>query len=198
MTAEQLGQRFELAGGGVADTLFLDDLLRVYDEDQSNLQCIFEDYSVADILTYLQATHAYYLKKRIPEIERTLQQLILVAQPGMDVAREICRFYTDYVEEFKEHVWVEEELLFPYVKDLIHGRKDALFSIAYFETLHTDDIEIGMVDFIPKLQQMEPGLGSYLSFRVLDNLIREFYKDLVVHGKIENDVLIPRAKELEA
>jgi regulator of cell morphogenesis and NO signaling len=88
--------------------------------------------------------------------------------------------------------------LFPYIKALYHRldiRSD--FSIKHFIEHHSDTVELQISEVKKHIVRAQQSAYEIFPFRVLLKQLDEFEKDLRIHAKIEDEVLIPKALELE-
>lgn len=161
-----------------------------------NYQDAFDKIPLELVLDYLQQSHDYFLKKRLPQFRGGLENTIT----GLDKAVQaiILRFMDDYANEVKEHMEYENETAFPYVKNLIsHHRLDTEYTITDFETHHSD-IEGKMNDLSRLLVKYVQGGVDYMKMTNVLIDLHMLQEELDSHTFIENKLVIPRVKKLEA
>jgi regulator of cell morphogenesis and NO signaling len=121
--------------------------------------------------------------------------------------RQIQRLFVALVEELTTHMLKEEQILFPYIEKMEQAADagkpipPAFFGsvagpIAHMVADHDDagsvldSIRSEANDYVPP----EDACGT---FRALYTLLLDFEKDMKRHVHLENNILFPRAIELE-
>ncbi len=149
------------------------------------------------IIKYLKKTHQYYLNYVLPKLENLLYQLINSNKTSIHQLEIIEQFYLKYKEELLLHIKEEEDIVFPYIINVI---KKELISMEYnirtFEKEHTNvDIKLNdLKNLIVKY--IEPVYDNNICNEFLISLFR-FEKDIKDHARIEDKILIPQVIELE-
>lgn len=161
----------------------------------TNIQHAFEGLPLEPFIHYLKSSHNYFLKKRLPNIRRKLE--LVFASADQKLQDIVLNFFDNYRNEVMEHMQYEDEVVFPYVQSLINtisGDKD--YSINMFEERH-NDIE-------DKMNELKQILMKYVSGdtdqMLMVNILMELYmseEELEAHTFIEDNLVIPRIKEIE-
>jgi regulator of cell morphogenesis and NO signaling len=113
-----------------------------------------------------------------------------------------------FVEDFIEHIYEEEDTLFNYIQVLeraVKGEystsklyylmeKNSVRKFAMEHEVHDDEME-GLRK-ITKGYKISP--HTPLHIRVLYNELKAFEKSLITHARIENEVLFPKAMNIES
>lgn len=166
-----------------------------------------QSVSVEDMVTYLKATHQYYLDRVIPEIENKINALIQHSDIDQKQFMLVKNFFVEYKNEFYAHIDLEEKSIYPYSVDvykafvtgvLNEGLKKKIISepIESYAEEHSDiesklfDLKNILIKYLPESRD------SYLRNQVLNALFK-LENDLNDHSRIENMVLVPRIAELE-
>ncbi|MBP3418979.1 MAG: hemerythrin domain-containing protein [Marinifilaceae bacterium] len=153
-----------------------------------------ENLDIDSLLSYLRASHKYYLNSRIPHIEHHLNRLA-EAMPEKD-GRLLKNFYKGYCNEVINHFEYEEQQLFPYVQGLLKGVKSDNFSIEIFENNHTN-IEDKLSDLKSIIIKYLPGgIMQEERISILFDLFR-LAEDIDRHTLIEDKILAPYVQLLE-
>ncbi len=175
------------ASGINSDTFML--IANIYTvEHYIPTQEILDAADMMDIVKYLHASHSYYLDIEFPDLEKELEELISPCNPAQKAV--ISKFFADYKKEVENHFAYEEDIVFPYVKSIINGRRIAGYSIDKFEEHHdniqekVDDLRNIIMKYLPK------ECDSVVALRILGHLC-SLNEDLEKHTYIENKVLIP-------
>lgn len=182
-------------------------ILDLYNDDRDFPYQKIRKFSIGEILTYLQATHRYYLTKKLPEIEQSLLHIFSRYGKTHELLAELCFFFNDYKNDLIDHIKMEEREFFPYIKRLVKAADGELSaeeisgllskaSIAQF-TDHHDSIE----DELKEVSQIIKRYSEYettpFPYRIFLNQVELFELELRKHAIIEDHVLVPMAKELE-
>lgn len=156
---------------------------------------------IPTILKYLTNSHTYFLKEKIPDIQKDIQDLVALLNDSKAVTVEL--FYNNYIKEVNEHMEYENKTVFPYIEQLYKAymHKDGTglstnFAIKTYGE-HHHDIEEELKDLknilIRHLPQKEQGKLR----RVVLQQLFELESDLFSHTRIEDEVLISLVNELE-
>ena len=110
-------------------------------------------------------------------------------------------------EELILHMMKEEKILFPYIHELILARDgDASVYRSQFRTvtnpIHMMEMEHEIVgEALSKIRELSNNytlpVDACASYRFLYQLLQEFEEDLHLHVHLENNILFPKAIELE-
>ena len=150
---------------------------------------------LSDLLSYLKASHRYYLDERFPHIEEHLQNIIKAC--GQKHGPMLSHFYDEYKQEVMRHIqYYEEEVVFPYIEALLNGQRNDSYKINEFEHNHTN-IQDTLDDMMNILLKYLPG-DILPKERIEISLdIMDLSDDLNRHSLIEDRILIPYVESLE-
>lgn len=160
------------------------------------------------LITYLKNTHKYYLEYQVPRIDKEIELLEQMTGIPDQSAKLMIHFFKDYMKEFADHVGEEEEVTFPYIAALskvIDGttrheefkQRFGHYSIDQYLENHSD-LEMKIFDLQSILLKHLPYPTDNCEFT---NLLIEIYrlgKDLKDHTLLEENVLIPMVRRMEA
>ena len=150
---------------------------------------------MGDLLSYLKASHQYYLDERFPHIEEHLQRIIDAC--GQKYGPMLSHFYGEYKQEVMRHIkYYEEEVVFPYIEALLNGQRTDSYKIDEFEHNHTN-IQDVLDDMMNILLKYLPGDILPKERIEISYDIMELSDDLNRHSLIEERVLIPCVESLE-
>lgn len=192
----------ELTNLGInADFVFA--LLDMFEDHKSFRKDSFDGFHVDVVLDYIRKTHQYYLQRKLMEIEQSIHLLLQsypVAHPLLVILRD---FFTDYKEHLTGHIAIEEAQLLPYIEHLARvdeGKASfqarPAYSLNTFLT-HHHDTEEDLAEVREAILRYSPPVTNQTPYRILLSQLQVFEKDLAVHALIEDEVLLPRAMELE-
>ncbi len=115
------------------------DLINCYNDLSCLEKTNFEDYSIMDLIDYLEKSHLYYLEKKIPEIEQSL--LKLGVQESFSFNYIFIKFFEEYKKDIVSHFKTEDEVLFPFCKVLdryikFNSQEDLIYILENKETVY--------------------------------------------------------------
>ena len=154
-----------------------------------------QQINMRDLLSYLKASHRYYLEERFPHIEEHLQRIIEAC--GQKFGPMLSHFYDEYKQEVMRHIqYYEEEVVFPYIEALLNGQHTDSYKIVEFEHNHTN-IQDVLDDMMNILLKYLPGDILPKERIEISYDIMELSDDLNRHSLIEERILIPYVESLE-
>ena len=147
-----------------------------------------------DILDSLRKGHRYYMDVMVPGLAASLERM---TAPCREHQRQMFwKFFSDYKEELLTHFSYEENVVFPYIEAMLNDRRSGQYSIGEYEQNHSNVQE--------KLDDLKNLIAKYLPGECrqedANQVLNDLYAlelDLGKHTFIEDDVLIPAARQLE-
>ena len=164
--------------------------------------------SLEDLANHIVAKHHAYVKNELPRLAALAQRV--VHRHG-DTQAELPLIQTKLAlldEELTQHLAKEEVVLFPYVAKLERASKNGTGAphgcfgtvanpIAMMTSEH--DTAGSLIAEIRELSnQFTTPAGACPTYHAFYDGLREFEQDLHQHIHLENNILFPRAIELEA
>lgn len=150
--------------------------------------------NIADILRYLHSSHNYYINSALKRLSPSIEQI--VAPTSQVQQKVIRRFFDNYKSELNKHFAYEEEIVIPYVHELLSGHKEGNFSMAIFKENHSN-IDESLSDLKNLIMNSLPKeCNGALRIEVLSNLFH-LQEDLDHHTYIEDCILVPLVEILE-
>lgn len=154
-----------------------------------------QQIDMGDLLSYLKASHQYYLGERFPHIEEHLQHIIEAC--GQKYGPMLSHFYDEYKQEVMRHIqFYEEEVVFHYIEALLNGQRTDSYKINEFEHNHTN-IQDTLDDMMNILLKYLPGDILPKERIEISYDIMELSDDLNRHSLIEERILVPSVESLE-
>lgn len=150
--------------------------------------------SASTLLTYLRASHNYFLDFQLPTIRRKLEESLC---GGNNLVPLIIRLYDEYAHDIHLHMKYEEKTLFPYVEALLRGEQMQNYNIDIFSKHHGDTTS--------KLQELKSIIIKYLPYdgqsnNMLTSSLYDLYNNeewLSNHSNVEDEIFIPAIRVLE-
>jgi regulator of cell morphogenesis and NO signaling len=166
-----------------------------------------QNFSATQLIDYLQQTHNYYLKNKIPEIECLISEMLTKAEVDKASYDILQKFFEEYKTELVKHIDREEKLVYPYVIDLENAVQSnsvtpSLFSsieeysITSYQAEHESveeklrDLKNIIIKYLPPSEQQQSRYKLLKELTVLE-------KDLNDHANIEDLILVPKVELLE-
>ncbi len=168
----------------------------------------YNDWNLDFLADYIVNTHHSYVKKTIPDLRNYAEKVAKVHGAHHPELLEINKLAQEVCNEMSEHMVKEETVLFPYVKQLVAAKNSGNRKVK-FGNLETVETPINMMEMehevvgnnMDKIREIsnnyalpEDACASYsFLFKTLD----EFENDLHIHVHLENNILFPKALDLE-
>lgn len=159
------------------------------------------------IIEYLKHAHFIFIKHKLPYMAGLVQSFNAQHDQYISVERDLKVVFPLFVEDFIHHIYEEEDTLFNYIRALERAVKGnynptRLFYLLERNSLHKfaseheshDDEMVGIRRITKDYKVNE---HTPLHIKVLYNELKEFEKNLIIHARIENEILFPKAMALE-
>lgn len=164
-------------------------------------------YPIDLVLEYLKHSHSIFVKKRLPYIAQLIDGLGKVNFRYQTLAHDLKAVFPLFVEDFIHHIHEEEDSLFTYILELREFLSGENHGTKLFYAMEKHSIQEFALDHEEHEHEMD-GIrkitNNYkfceeadLHIKVLYNELARFEKDLLTHAKIEDDILLPKALQLE-
>lgn len=148
--------------------------------------------SPLEVVRFLKNSHDYFINYKFGHIRKNLiAALDLETNPTNNL---ILKFFDSFVKKVEDHFRYEENTVFPYVENLVDGKKSA-YTIEIFERHHEE-----VVDALAELKNIILRYYRTTAPNLMYDVLVDIYnceEDLASHSDIENNLLIPMAYDLE-
>jgi regulator of cell morphogenesis and NO signaling len=164
--------------------------------------------SLAHLCSHIVATHHAYVKRELPRLTALAEKVVNrhgATRPELPI---IQATLARLEEELTHHLAKEELILFPYISKLEHAIADGgekphgcFGTVANPIAMMTQEHDsAGMLLEVIRKQSQQFTLpeGACPTYHAFYDGLREFETDLHQHIHLENNILFPRAIELEA
>jgi regulator of cell morphogenesis and NO signaling len=167
-----------------------------------------QGFPVELIIEYLRKSHEYYLKIKIPLIDKLLKQLSLQDKGlGGESLLLINKFFNEYKHELSTHIQREEDKVYPYIftiEDAFRQGKSNSDLVALIRKYSIDDYENEHDNVEDKLYDLQNIIIKYLppplDMNLCHTVLMEMFRlesDLYDHARIEDMVLVPKVRFME-
>ncbi len=167
----------------------------------------FNSWSPVQLADYIEQKHHRYVEETTPVLLRNLDKLCHKHGPVHPELYEINTLFTASATELASHMKKEEMILFPRI------RKIAAMTSANHQHdlltpgIVTDPIKMMMHEHeaegerFQKIESLtdhyQPPADACNTYKVTYALLQEFENDLHLHIHLENNILFPKAAEME-
>jgi regulator of cell morphogenesis and NO signaling len=162
---------------------------------------------LSDLVRHILDTHHVYTREESARIRALLDKVCGKHGENHPELREVRALFLKLDADLQPHMFKEEQILFPYILRLEAAR--AAGGVPPFAPFGTVNNPVRMMmfehdtagDLLREIRAAAedfraPG-DACISFRTLYQALEDFEKDLHQHIHLENNVLFPRAVELE-
>ncbi|HWK06213.1 MAG TPA: hemerythrin domain-containing protein [Puia sp.] len=206
----QVMQRYAIAppmSDSDVNPQFMAALLRAF-EEKPFCAGDFGPFSIELIVDYIKRTHVFYLQKKLPEIEQSILLLSGLYTSHHPILTALQSFFHRYCQDLTNHIQAEETKLLPHIALMHRAANEAghfseyilacqEYSISRFLSDH-HDTEDELRDIRDTIRLYEPPTINASLYRILLAQLQAFEQDLCVHAHIEDEVLIPKALQMES
>ncbi|HUA84692.1 MAG TPA: iron-sulfur cluster repair di-iron protein [Bryobacteraceae bacterium] len=188
----------------------VDHLLRLIDRAERDANAPIADWretSLAELIAHIVNKHHAFVRQEIPRIESLLIKVCAKHGSAHPELQEIDALFRAIGQELSTHLFKEEHVLFPYIERTENAaangepRPQACFDsvmrpIANMMAEH-DDAGALLQQIRDLSGTYTPPAGACPTFHALYRALGAFERDLHQHVHLENNVLFPRAIEME-
>jgi len=167
----------------------------------------YNDWNLSFLTDYIVNTHHSYVRKALPEMVYYSAKVFGVHGNDHPELKVVQRIVGEINVELNAHMMKEEKILFPYIKALESSEMDGNSN---FEShLGTVRNPINMMEMEHEiagnsLKELKTHTHNYEipedaceSYKHLYRLLPQFEADLLLHIHLENNILFPKAIDLE-
>lgn len=168
----------------------------------------FNDWSIDFLADYIVNTHHTYVRKNLPELVFYANKVSRVHGGRHPELIRINQLVEEINAELNAHMQKEEVVLFPYVKQLVMAKNTGEpLPSSHFGTVRGP---INMMEMEHEFvgthyEEIKKHTLNYslpadacMSYTMLYRLLEEFENDLNIHIHLENNILFPKAIEIES
>jgi regulator of cell morphogenesis and NO signaling len=167
----------------------------------------YRDWGLDFLADYIENIHHSYVRKTLPDLRDYASKVAKVHGSHHPELLPIQQLVEEINAELSAHLIKEEKVLFPYIKQLAAAENNA-------KSFHAE--QLGSVQNPINMMEMEHELvgknleeirmlsnnftlpeDSCASYGLLYRKLHEFEEDLHIHIHLENNILFPKAIELE-
>ena len=167
----------------------------------------FQSWPLDLLAEYIEKKHHRYVETKTLEIKPYLEKICRVHGERHPELLEISEHFTATAGELAMHMKKEELLVFPFIKRMVRAEKEGTELVASKAGSLKKLIDSMMDDHATEGERFRkidalsnnfaPPEDACNTYRVTFALLKEFEQDLHMHIHLENNILFPKAIELE-
>ena len=177
-------------------------------EPQSDGAIDFQTLPLSELIAHILDTHHAFTKQEMSRLELLSRKVISVHGENHPELHKVGAMFETLCADLKPHMFKEEEILFPYIVALVQSRsQNQPGPFAPFGTVN-NPVRMMMMEHDTAgeiLRELRTITSDYtspadgcISYQTLYEALEALEKDLHQHIHLENNILFPRAIELEA
>lgn len=167
----------------------------------------FKSWPIDLLADYIEKKHHRYIEETVPTLKQFLDKLCKVHGSNHPELFEINKEFMASSVELASHMKKEELILFPFVRQMVKfgNNKDKLTKPGFGTVknpiqmmMQEHDTEGERFRKIAELSNnYTPPEDGCTTYKVAFSMLKEFESDLHLHIHLENNVLFPKAIEME-
>ncbi len=167
----------------------------------------YDEWSLDFLSDYIVNTHHSYVKKTLPELRGYAAKVARVHGARHPELLAIHQLVENVNAELSEHLVKEEQVLFPFIKQLVAAvDKGEKMPASHFGSIENP---ISMMESehetagrdLEQIRKLSDNFSipddACASYSLLYRMLEEFEDDLHIHVHLENNILFPKALKLE-
>ncbi|HKP11832.1 MAG TPA: iron-sulfur cluster repair di-iron protein [Blastocatellia bacterium] len=163
--------------------------------------------SLSDLIAHINGTHHVFTREEFDRVEPLLAKVSRVYGERRPELPRIQALFLELKRELLPHLMKEEQVLFPYVRQLeLAAAGQSARPASYFGTVQ-NPVRMMMTeheaagDILRRLRELSndftPPEDACVTYQTLYRALEAFEQDLHQHIHLENNILFPRAIEME-
>ncbi|MBL7922678.1 MAG: iron-sulfur cluster repair di-iron protein [Bacteroidia bacterium] len=166
----------------------------------------YDEWPLGRLIAHIESRHHHYVETHIPVIQEMLDKLCRVHGHRHPELPEVREHFGQGAAQLLEHMKKEEKVLFPMIRNMLlaaeegRGAESLPYSVSMPIRMmrHEHETEgarfAGIANITGNYTVPDDGCTTY---RAAYALLKEFESDLHRHIHLENNILFPKAMEME-
>lgn len=173
----------------------------------NNSEVDVNDWPLDLLADYVTKKHHRYIREKIPVLQQFLDKLARVHGERHPELIEIRELFYESAQDLEMHLQKEENILFPFIENMVAAKtSNTAYTRPHFGTvenpvnmmMHEHNNEGERFRKIAELSNdYTPPADGCNTYRVTFAMLQEFENDLHRHIHLENNILFPKAIQLE-
>ena len=184
------------------------ELQKIVRQSASNAALDFESWNIDFLADYIFNVHHSYLKKALLETKEQVKRFLDGYRKKFPELEEIEVIVNRFLKEIPPHLKQEEEIFFPYIKQIFHAHKHReSYARLLIRTLRKpleevmqkkhETTESNLNRLRTITNNYTPPPNARIIHKITFAKLKELDKDLVQQIHLESDILLPKAIEME-
>ena len=167
----------------------------------------FQTAPLAELIRHIVGTHHVFTRNEIARLDALLNKVCSVHGQNHTELLEVRSLFQELANDLTPHMFKEERILFPYIVGMEEAaRAGRPFPAPPFGTVRNPVRVMAMEhdtagDLLRRIRETSGGYAAppdaCISYQTLYRALEAFERDLHQHIHLENNILFPRAIELE-
>jgi regulator of cell morphogenesis and NO signaling len=168
----------------------------------------YQDTTMSALIDHIVEKHHAFVRAEVPRLENLIAKVVSAHGANHPELNQVQQTFSDLGHELSMHLMKEEQILFPYIADMEDAAtNDAKAPASCFGTVQ-NPIRMMLMEHdsagnaLRTLRQVTNDYAvpadACISYKTLYQALQEFEADLHQHIHLENNILFPRALEVEA
>ena len=160
--------------------------------------------SLTELADHIEQTHHAYLKSELPRLAGLIDRVANVHGATHPELREVRDIFAAFCDELEQHMAKEEQIFFPFCRELESASAAPHFHCGSIENpirvmiSEHDDAGRALADMRRLTHDYAPPEGACNTYRAVLSSLAELEADMHQHVHKENNILFPKAIELES
>lgn len=178
----------------------------IHRKDTQNLT--FQSYPIEVVIQYLKHSHHIFIHKKLPFVSKLIEDLTESGIRQSQVIKDLQILFPLFVEDFIVHIHEEEDTLFHHIENLLLVTQNKYSLNRIYSEIEKHSIQFFALDHHSHDDEMR-GIreitNNYslldkndLHLRVIFEELKALEKELIIHAKIEDEILFIKALHLES
>ncbi len=164
----------------------------------------YDEWSLDFLADYIVNTHHAYVRKTMPDIRQYALKVAQVHGNSHPELLTVQSLVEEIYQELSTHMIKEEQILFPFIKQLAGKESTGNFAGAGTVKSPITVMEMEHEEVGKNLEEIRRLTNNYTlpqdacaSYSLLFRMLEDFETDLHLHVHLENNILFPKALALE-
>ncbi len=167
----------------------------------------YQSWPLDLLADYIEKKHHRYVTEKSAEIKPFLNKVCRVHGDRHPELLEINEHFNATADEMAKHMEKEESIIFPHIREMVKAKhSNSKIDAPHFGTIQNPiqammDEHTTEGDRYRKIEVLSdnytPPQDACSTYKVTFALLKEFEQDLHLHIHLENNILFPKAIELE-
>ena len=175
--------------------------------DNKETDSRFNEWSLDFLIEYIINNHHNYIRNIVPVLTAHTQKVASVHGENHPETIEVAKIFSVVYKDLKQHMMKEEEILFPYIKQLVKASNNGTKAERPYFGSVTNPIKMmeaehqAAGDELFEIRRLTnnytPPEDACNTYKIAYSELKEFEEDLHKHVHLENNILFPKAIKLE-